>query len=327
MGTVAVLTGRFGLAQRYFRISEDYSKMTNPFRPVPELDVALAAYYNSISDLKKMQEHALQAMEIAQNAGILRQWGIAKVSLVYCLWGQANYDEALAACGELLQAAEDSSDQQLSAWGLLAKGCVLMRRGLTQDAVGSFERGIKIAKELPDYITLTGLAGWMGRTYLILGNVEGAIDLLEDTERTIDDEIGNIPGSAYLDNGLVAAYLTKAESSDSQERLNWLEKTRPILRRTLKEARRNRFTLPDAQLFQGRYEWLNNQPKKALVWWEHSLSQAKATGLRYQEGIAHLEIGHRMGQRDHLLEAESILEEIGAEFDLTMAREVLGNLA
>ena len=96
MGTVAVLTGRFGLAQRYFRISEDYSKLTNPFRPVPELDVALAAYYNSISDLKKMQEHALQAMEIAQNAGILRQWGIAKVSLVYSLWGQANYDEALA---------------------------------------------------------------------------------------------------------------------------------------------------------------------------------------------------------------------------------------
>ena len=37
------------------------------------------------------------------------------------------------------------------------------------------------------------------------------------------------------------------------------------------------------------------------------------------------EIGRRLGDRDHLLRAESILEEIGAEFDLRAARDALAN--
>jgi class 3 adenylate cyclase/tetratricopeptide (TPR) repeat protein len=327
MGTAAVLIGSFRLAEIYFRRSQAFAKLTNPFRPVPELDMALVVYANSLADLDKMQEHALRGMEIARKAGMLRQWGISKINLVWSYWAGGEFDSAVEENEELLQAAEDSSDQQMTAWGLLAQGCIHMRRGFAQDANASFERGISIAKELPDYITLTGLAGWMGRNYLMLGEDDLAIDLLEATERLINDQAGNLPGSAYLDNGLTEAYLAKAERFHGQERLSWLKKTRPYLRRVMKEGKRNRFTLPDVQLLQGRYEWLQGQPKKAQMWWRRALAQAESTNFRYNEGVIHLEIGKRLGDRGHLLRAESILEEIGAELDLAAARTALANLA
>jgi len=49
-------------------------------------------------------------------------------------------------------------------------------------------------------------------------------------------------------------------------------------------------------------------------------------GERYFEGIIHLEIGDRLGDREHLLRAASIFEEIGAELNLVKTREALANL-
>ncbi|MBA7640896.1 hypothetical protein ES703_48567 [subsurface metagenome] len=94
----------------------------------------------------------------------------------------------------------------------------------------------------------------------------------------------------------------------------------------MKDAGRNRFTLPHVQMLQGRYEWLSGRPKKAQDWWARALAQAEAAGMRYEEGVIHLEIGRRIGDRNHLLTAESILGEIGAEFDLAAAREALAKL-
>jgi tetratricopeptide (TPR) repeat protein len=209
---------------------------------------------------------------------------------------------------------------------VLAEGSIRLRRGLANEAISSFQRGIEIAEELPDYGSLTGFGGWMGRSYLALGEVEQAIDFMETTGRMISDKSGRLPSYAYLGTGLTEAYLKKAELSDGEARLDWLKKTRPILQRTLKDAGRNRFTLPHVQMLQGRYEWLSGRPKKAQDWWARALAQAEATGMRYEEGVIHLEIGRRMGDRNHLLSAESILGEIGAEFDLAAAREALAKL-
>jgi class 3 adenylate cyclase/tetratricopeptide (TPR) repeat protein len=325
MGTVAVLTGNLGLAQRYFRLSESYVKLTNPFRPVPELEVSLAAYHNALSNLDKMEEHALQGMEIAQKAGDLRVWGLSKVNLVFSLWGRAEFEKATEHCEELLQTAEDSSDQQLAAWGLVAYGVILLRRGLVKEAIDIFRRGVELAGELQDYTTLAGMSGWMGRSYLALGDVERAIDMMEANEQLIIEKIGKLYSYAYLGNGLAEAYLTKAEGSEGQERLSWLKKTRPVLRRTLKEAIHNQIALPEAQMLQGRCEWLDGKPKDAQEWWARALAQAEATNLRYQEGVVHLEMGRKLGGRDHLYRAESILGDIGAELDLARAREALNN--
>ena len=47
-------------------------------------------------------------------------------------------------------------------------------------------------------------------------------------------------------------------------------------------------------------------------------------GLRYDVGMIHLEMGQRLGKREHLEKAEATFAEIGAELDLTRTRELLG---
>jgi hypothetical protein len=46
-------------------------------------------------------------------------------------------------------------------------------------------------------------------------------------------------------------------------------------------------------------------------------------GLRYDEGMALMEMGKRLGERAHVEQAEAIFAEIGAEWCLAQARALL----
>ena len=81
--------------------------------------------------------------------------------------------------------------------------------------------------------------------------------------------------------------------------------------------------MPDALLIKGRYEWLKGEPAAAKKTWQDGLIRAGEMGDPYLQGMLHLEVGSRLGDREHLLRAESILEEIDAKFDLATAREAL----
>ena len=131
---------------------------------------------------------------------------------------------------------------------------------------------------------------------------------------------------AILGNGLSETYLVKAELSSGKDRQAWLQKAKRSCRDSLKAARRYRPPLLDAQLLRGRYEWLIGNPSAAEKWWEKALQESKYTRDPFAEGMVHLEIGSRFGDRSHLKQAEAILEEIGAAFDLAKAREALANL-
>jgi hypothetical protein len=45
--------------------------------------------------------------------------------------------------------------------------------------------------------------------------------------------------------------------------------------------------------------------------------------MRYDEGMTHLEIGQRLGEREQLEKAETIFAEIGTELNLEKVRKLL----
>ena len=73
----------------------------------------------------------------------------------------------------------------------------------------------------------------------------------------------------------------------------------------------------------GTYEWLRGNAKSAQKWWQRSIGQATQLGMRYDLGLAHLEMGLRLRDCAHLSRAEAILAEIGAAWDVARAREAL----
>ena len=77
---------------------------------------------------------------------------------------------------------------------------------------------------------------------------------------------------------------------------------------------------------------VRNQRDQSQVWNEvakaqQSLALAEEMGMRYDLGMAHLEMGRRLDDREHLSEAETIFAEIGAEYDLERARKHIHLLA
>ena len=179
---------------------------------------------------------------------------------------------------------------------------------------------------LPDYTVIAGAAGWMGRSYLAQGEVQPALEVMEAAQ-VVFSAAGSDLGYGYLGMGLAEAYLEKAEAAQGEDRQLWLKKAGIESRKTLKVIKRTSYgTLPDVLLVQGRYQWLRGKQAEAQNVWQRALAKAGEFGDPYQQGMLHLEIGRRLGERDHLLRAESILEEIGAEFDLAVARETMKNL-
>ena len=80
-------------------------------------------------------------------------------------------------------------------------------------------------------------------------------------------------------------------------------------------------------LLMGRFEYLRGRTGEARHWWHKALEEAQAMHERYMEGLIHLEIGKRLVDRQHLQKAEEIMKEIGAELEMTNAKEALSNLA
>jgi hypothetical protein len=84
---------------------------------------------------------------------------------------------------------------------------------------------------------------------------------------------------------------------------------------------------PYARLYWGLYQWLTNQPQRALRNWHKSLAEAQRLGMRYVEGLAHYEIG-RHGPADdqrqeHLHHAGEIFTALDAAYALNQVQQAL----
>jgi len=79
---------------------------------------------------------------------------------------------------------------------------------------------------------------------------------------------------------------------------------------------------PRAWLWQGLYDWLAGQPRKAHKAWRKSLAAAERLEMPYDQGLAHYEIGrHATGleRQEHLARACAIFARLGAAYDLARA--------
>jgi class 3 adenylate cyclase/tetratricopeptide (TPR) repeat protein len=326
MATGLDLVGRRSLAERYFQIATDYSRQMVPYRPVYLLELSLAIHYNFRGNAEKSLKHSNLASEIAQSTGDLRGWGSARDLVAWAQHTQCKFSETIETWQEMISVGEEGSDRQVICWGYSGLGTTQRRLGQIDEAIDNLQRSLEIAQELPDFRTQVTASAWMGRCYLAKGDLEQAFKVFQ-----ISQEASSAPGavgafSIYLYNGLSEAYLFAAENSTGKIRQEWLKKAKKTCRKNLKPAKNSRIPLPEALMFQGRYEWLRGKPAAAEKWWHQSLEAAKKINDPFMEATLLMEMGQRLGNLDHLQRAESILEEIGAEFDLKLVREALANL-
>ena len=252
-----------------------------------------------------------------------RGWGISMIVIIRGHIDKGQFKQALSNAQDLIHLGENMDDKQILCWGLYSKGIIQKCVGQFEESVSNLKKAIELAEAVPDYMYLIEARGELGLSFLRKGELKSALLALEESQRlSIKIKMkGHCNNALFL--GLAEAYLSSAEQSDKDKKIEWLKKARRACHASIKQTKTFHPGMPEAMRLKGRYEWLNEKSSPAQRWWRRSLLFAEEKGLRYEEAKTHLEMGQRLKDRAHLERAEVIFEKVGAEWDLAGTREAL----
>jgi DNA-binding SARP family transcriptional activator len=271
-------------------------------------------------------EHARRALAALGEGGPLRErltaaWVVASV----LIW-RGDLVAARAASEELVRTGHEKADVETSCVGAGRQGLAQMRLGRLEDAAASLKRAVALADAVPDDLNRAEGRGDLGRCLLRLGQWQEAVVVIEEGGRLCREHRVQAHNAVPVLAGMVEAYLHAAVQSEEPARSQWLEKAAQACEAALKNARRFLPALAEAMRLRGIVEWLRGDARSAQKQWQRSIELAARLGLRYDLGLAHLEMGLRLRDRAHLERAEAILAEIDSARDAARAREALEQL-
>jgi class 3 adenylate cyclase/tetratricopeptide (TPR) repeat protein len=235
-----------------------------------------------------------------------------------------NFTEASTGAQELTRSGEDANNRQIQCWGLVVLGMTQYGMGHLHEAVSTLREAAEVAKAIPD-LSSHGLAGgYLTKCSLRLGNRPVAFTTLRETEAFQRGHRAPGVSTVGVHVASAEALLAAAEQSAGSEKSKSMKEAQLACGRALKTAKAYyRCFVPEALRLRGTYEWLTTKPLAAQKWWMRSLCLANETGMRYESGMTHLEMGRRLKDLEHLRQAEAIFTEIGAEWDLAETRRLL----
>ena len=252
---------------------------------------------------------------------VIAAWVVA--SALIC---QGKAHQALAVGEDLVRTGDQRADLEMGLMGAGRVGLALSRLGRLRDARPALERAIELADTIPDDMNRVQARGDLGQCLLRLGQRETALEVLEEACRLARKHQVLPHNSAPAWAGLVEAYLQCAEQTPGADRTSWLEKAFRTSEASLKNARHSPPAGPEAMRLRGIHEWLRGNRKSAQKWWQRSAALAAQLGMQYDLAISLLETGRRLHKRADLEQAEAILSEIDAKWDLARAKEALKEL-
>ena len=324
-GLIFDAVGIYWLAERYHLRAKHLSeKLEQPlalahcyqFRGlheyhVGELDAALSSFARSRSAY--------------WDTGYLRGWAGATCMsiLVMCSKGEPGW---IPLARDLREVADETQDHQMQAWAKAALALEYARGNLYETAVNEFETAAKLTELVPDYRILAYVLAELAVCHLKQENIDRALNVVQRSIQLLSDH--KITGTSATRPIMVAAEanLLAAEQASGDERGTYLRKSKKACSAAIKQGKRVRDDgAPDALRLSGIFAWLDGNPAKAERLWNQSLRVAKDLGARYVLAQTHFELGKRLKNRDHLVQAEELFLAAGAQGNLLATRQLLND--
>jgi class 3 adenylate cyclase/tetratricopeptide (TPR) repeat protein len=323
LGTIFDVSQAYGIAESYHRRALAIAQQVHDPRVTDITASCMALHELILGKLDRALEYSTQAAAVAQESGNLPLWGfdIQFVGATLTYTGDLNH--ALEKGRTLVQVGQDAAALQLECWGELVQGLAQIRTRHLDEARAHLECTVDLATKIPDYYSGIIASGELARCLACQGEFVQALQVLENGEQLRAKYKGVGDSYTHLVHGQAETYLLQAERASPSEKEDWLWKANRACRAALKQVKAFFPGAPEAMLLQGRYQWLRGKPEAARQWWNKSLVEAERMDMRYDEGMTHLEIGQRLGEREQLEKAETIFAEIGTELNLEKVRKLL----
>jgi class 3 adenylate cyclase/tetratricopeptide (TPR) repeat protein len=319
----------FGLAYKYFQraapLAEDFGHPGT-----------LARFYHALSGhylQKGMPEKEIDCLQrssrLYQEMGDLLHWGwvLEALAMVFCYQGKLS--EALDCVHKMAPIGEEGDIRLVQCFHGESMGNTLMRMGKCGEVESCLKESLQLAESIPSPANIIFSSGLLGRCYLYQGKFNSALETLHAAQKIYQEFNPRRRYRLPFVNSLAETYLFAVENPEiapEHTRSEWLALARDACRDAMKVARSCKMGLPETIRLQGTYEWLGSRRRAAERWWRQGLSFAMQNGIRFDEAMIHLEMGRRLGDREHLQEAAALFAEMGSERNLARARGALEDL-
>ena len=274
--------------------------------------------------LHRAIDHGSKAAEVCREEGYsnLSEWSVSNLFSGVANLFLGNFDVALRIAGEMIHTGEDANDPYVYSCGLYSLCEVQERKGEFEDCVTNLNKAICVLEAIPNHEGRVMAGCVLYKCYLRMGDIDKSLNTLTEADAYGAKHNAKLYRQFVL-LGFFRIYLAAAEQANGRERKEWLNKAKGVQKKAFRLANLRRIALPETTRLQGIYEWLTGRHDSAQQYWQNSFTLAEAMGMRYELGMTHFEVGWRLQDRLHLQHADTIFEEIGADWDLRQTRKII----
>jgi hypothetical protein len=152
------------------------------------------------------------------------------------------------------------------------------------------------------------------------GDWQKALTILEESQRMLRQHDVREPiANSLTASALATACILAAEQSAGPERSAWLRRAGQHCADALRRSRHLPAERVEALRVKGNYEFVQGRPANARSYWQQSLHTAEAVGMCYDVALTHWEMGRRLNEPTHCVQAEQLFRDLGARLDAEAA--------
>jgi class 3 adenylate cyclase/tetratricopeptide (TPR) repeat protein len=292
--------------------------------------LVLGFYYAGVGNWQDAADLQGQVVEISKRLGDQRREEDGLGNLFALNYFQGNFYEGIVHAEMMIEISRRRNSELSLAYGLQGKAFISLQQGQFDEAMLCLNELLSLIEKdqskVADESLKLEMYGLFSLTHLRMGNYKQAIEMAEKST-IFSSKAAPSNYSAFSGYSCPACvYLSLWELGDEGSDMGSLAWNACKLMR--KYARVFPIGEPRARLYEGWHHWLSGKQSKAHKAWNDSLASAKNLRMQHDEGLAYFEIGRHLPHNDglrnkYISQGFTIFNRIGAEYDLTRAKELL----
>ena len=293
------------------------------------VDIVVAYYYAGVGNWSEATRLLEDALAISERLGDQRRREDILGNLSAVNFFQGNFDSSSCFADDLIRIARRRNAEHSHAFGLQGKAFALLHMGQFEAAMSGLQELQSLMTDdskITDEALMLEMYGLLSAAYLRQGKYQQALDKAEQALALSANATPSNYSSYTGYTGPAYVYLSMLE--DGQALKNGDKGAAKALKTLRKFARVFPIGEPRRWLYEGWNRWLSGKHSSAQKAWDRSLASAVELDMRYDQGLAHFEIGRHLpggdqARQENLKQAADIFKQTGAGYDLDRTQKLL----
>lgn len=252
-----------------------------------------------------------KAVDLYQRVGDLRRWKLSMKALLMFLRSRGDRSWILLN-DQTLQLFTEMQDPLSMAWSESGQAHEALLKGDFVAARDLFTRICRVYEAVPDYRNLASSLCEAGRCEFHLGHVDEGLALVRRGAALVEQH--QLRGFTTTEPIMTAAgvLLAAAEASSGERRAELMSEARNACKAATRHAKRTRdYGAAEAIRLSAVLAFQEGRRAKAESLWHEAADVAMRHGANPVLAQVHLDLGRRLGRRDHIDRAHELYAEIG----------------